>query len=311
MNRTAETLGPLSFGEIFDRALTLYIRNFVQFSLIFFVVAVPIAILEYFGDRTSGQNLAQILAQLSRARAGLPAPSPEPGIVWAVLLAILITPLANVAVAIGVARAYFGSDFTWIGCYAAAGARWRALLGLTAIAVVIVFSGIFAGAFGLTLLAVLSFLALRAVAAAGIALAVLSVLAAIAWLASLILLVIALGFAFYAIGIENAGVFDALGGGFGRVFNRHEIGKALLLAFALLTIEIGVVVMTGIVLALASSVVHSRMMVLAANAAISVFSSAFSAVLLAVYYFDVRVRREGLDLQASLDSLAGERRTPA
>lgn len=311
MNEHAEPLRPLSFGEIFDRAVTLYVRNFVQFSVIVLLVVVPVAMLEYFGDRTSGQNLNQILAQLSRARAGLPAPPPQPGILWALLLTLLISPLANVAIAIGVARAYFGQPFTWKQCYAAAVSRWSAIVGLTALAAVMFFVAIFAGAFGLTLLAVLAYLLFRAAAAAGIALAVLAVAASLAWFASLVLLLIAAGFAYYAIGIEGADVFDALGGGFARIFNRHEIGKALLLVFALAAIEIGAVLIFAIVVALASSLVHSRVIVLAANAAVSVFTSAFSAVLLAVYYFDVRVRREGLDLQASLDALAGERPTPA
>lgn len=311
MDQHAETLRPLSFGEIFDRAVTLYVRNFVQFSVILLLVVVPVAILEYFGDRTSGQNLHQILAQLSRARAGLPAPAPQPGIVWALLLTLLISPLANVAIAVGVARAYFSQPFTWRQCYAAAGSRWAAIAGLTAVAAVIFFISIFVGAFGLTLLAVVSYLLFKTLAAAGVVLAVLAVAASLAWFAGIVLLLITVGFAYYAIGIEGAGVFDALGSGFSRVFNRREIGKALLLALALAAIEIGAVLIFAIVVALASNVVHSRIIVLAANAAVSVFTSAFSAVLLAVYYFDVRVRREGLDLQASLDALAGERPAPA
>ncbi len=311
MDQLAGTLRPLSFGEIFDRAVTLYVRNFVQFSVILLLVVVPVAILEYFGDRTSGQNLHQILAQLSRARAGLPAPPPQFGILWALLLTLLISPLANVAIAVGVARAYFGQPFTWRQCYAAAASRWAAIVGLTAVAAVIFFISIFVGAFGLTLLAIVSYLLFKTLVAAGIALAVLAIAASLAWLAAIVLLLITVGFAYYAIGIEGAGVFDALGGAFARVFNRREIGKALLLAFALGAIEIGAVLIFAIVLALASSVVHSRIIVLAANAAVSIFTSAFSAVLLAVYYFDVRVRREGLDLQASLDALAGERPAPA
>lgn len=311
MNENAEPHRPLSFGEIFDRAVTLYVRNFAPFSIILLLVIVPVTIAEYFGDRSSGQSLSEILAQLSRARAGTPAPPPQAGIFWALLLTVLLTPLANVAVAIGVGRAYLGKRFTWRQCYSAAVARWPAIFGLTAIAVVIFFVAVFAGALGVTLLAVVSVLLLRSVAVAGVALAAVSVVSALAWFASLVLTLIALGFAYYAIGIERAGVFDALGGGFARIFNRREIGKALLLAFALAAIEIGALVIFTIVLALASGFVHSRVIVLAANAAVSVFSSAFTAILLAVYYFDVRVRREGLDLQASLDTLAGERPAPA
>jgi len=307
MNEIAEAPRPLSFGEIFDRAVTLYVRNFVPFSIMLLLVIVPVTIVEYFGDHSSGQSLSEILAQISRARAGAPAPPPQFGIFWALALTVLLTPLANVAVAIGVARASFGKRFTPMQCYGAAVARWPAIFGLTVLAAVIFFSAVFAGTLGVTLLAVLSFLLLRTVVAAGIALAVLSVVAALVWLASLVLMVVALGFAYYAIGIEGDGIVGALGGGFGRVFNRREIGKALLLCFALAAIEVGALVIFTLLLALASGFVHSRAILLAANAAVSVFSSAFTAVLLAVYYFDVRTRREGLDLQASLDRLARER----
>ena len=311
MNEIAEPLRPLSFGELFDRAVTLYVRNFVPFSIILLLVVIPVTIAEYFGDRSSGQNLTEVLAQISRARAGTPTPPPQVGILWALLLTVLLSPLANVAVAIGVARAYFGQRFTPMQCYRGAVARWPAIFGLTAIAGVIFFAAIFAGTLGVTLLAVAAFFLLRSAVVAGVAVAALAVASALAWFASLVLMLIALGFAYYAIGVEGVGVFDALGGGFARVFNRREIGKALLLAFAMAAIEIGALVIFTIVLALASGFVHSRVIVLAANAAVSVFSSAFTAVLLAIYYFDVRIRREGLDLQASLDALVSDRPVPA
>ena len=46
-------LRPLGFGEIFDRAITLYIRNFVPFALIVGVMIVPLAVLQYFVDASS------------------------------------------------------------------------------------------------------------------------------------------------------------------------------------------------------------------------------------------------------------------
>ena len=40
---SAMELRPLGFGEIFDRAVTLYIRNFVAFAGIVLVMIVPFA----------------------------------------------------------------------------------------------------------------------------------------------------------------------------------------------------------------------------------------------------------------------------
>ena len=50
-------LRPLGFGEIFDRAITLYIRNFVPFAAIVMVLVVPLAILQYFLDLSSQPQL--------------------------------------------------------------------------------------------------------------------------------------------------------------------------------------------------------------------------------------------------------------
>jgi hypothetical protein len=44
---SAVELRPLSIGEIFDRAVTLYVRNFVLFSLMMLTFIIPSAIGQY------------------------------------------------------------------------------------------------------------------------------------------------------------------------------------------------------------------------------------------------------------------------
>jgi NhaP-type Na+/H+ or K+/H+ antiporter len=48
---------------------------------------------------------------------------------------------------------------------------------------------------------------------------------------------------------------------------------------------------------------HLHLVNVAVSALLSLVSTALLGVLLAVYYFDVRVRREGLDMQAELEGL--------
>ena len=54
-------LRPLGFGEIFDRAITLYIRNFLPFAGIVAVVVLPIAVLQYFIDTSSMTQFDQAM----------------------------------------------------------------------------------------------------------------------------------------------------------------------------------------------------------------------------------------------------------
>jgi hypothetical protein len=48
---------------------------------------------------------------------------------------------------------------------------------------------------------------------------------------------------------------------------------------------------------------HLHVLNVAITAVISLVTYSFLGILLAVYYFDVRVRREGLDMQAQMERL--------
>ena len=125
----------------------------------------------------------------------------------------------------------------------------------------------------------------------------------IAWLLALALCVFAMGFAFISIVVEDAAVFPAISSGFARIFNRGELGRAVLVFLALIAISIGLYIVLGIAAALAQGLTHSLVLYGIVTAPISILSSTFTALLFAVYYFDVRVRREGLDMQTQLDRL--------
>ncbi|HEY9180348.1 MAG TPA: hypothetical protein VIO32_06480, partial [Candidatus Baltobacteraceae bacterium] len=56
----AALLRPLTMGEIFDRAITLYVRNFVPFSLIVLVVVVPSAVMQYFAGLHASATFTQL-----------------------------------------------------------------------------------------------------------------------------------------------------------------------------------------------------------------------------------------------------------
>ena len=107
-------LRPLGFGEIFDRAVTLYIRNLVPFATIVVVFVLPISILQYLldlGSQPEFSAIVQILRHPARAQTQhIPTIFESPGLI-AIFIAILfltylLWPFALNAVAVGVAALY-------------------------------------------------------------------------------------------------------------------------------------------------------------------------------------------------------------
>ncbi len=217
--------------------------------------------------------------------------------------AITVWPFAQNAVAVGVARLYGHRPVEFRACYATVLRRWLQLVGLLflqiqvfiawyivvvvfagAIAVVFVLIGHFLGAFAgwFALIAVLLILGLT--------------------IPSLAPLLVALTFAMYSVIIEEKGVLAALALGFERVFNRREFWRAVLFAIAVGAVIVGASSMFG-VLSLVAAFAHLPGLQSAIEAIPRLVISPFGVVLLAIYYFDVRIRREGLDLEAALERL--------
>ena len=115
-------------------------------------------------------------------------------------------------------------------------------------------------------------------------------------------LFVALTFAMNAIVIEERPVFESIGLGFSRIFNREEFWRSVLFALAAGAVLLGAGMVAGIF-----STIFLLLHWLPASAIVdTLFRAAitpFSIVLLAIYYFDVRIRREGFDLEAGLERL--------
>jgi hypothetical protein len=301
-------LRPLSIGEIFDRTVTLYVRYFGLFTLIMMVVILPLTVASYFSTYGSGEY-QQVLQQATHPSS---TPSPivfarlmqfESILMLVLLLQLLLLPFANTATASGVADLYRSQRPTWRQSYAAALRRWPAILGAELMTILIIGAAVVTGAFAFGAIFAAGLFVVRGSTAAIIVFGVLIAVFMIAWLLSLALCVFAMGFAFISIVVEKAAVFPAITSGFARIFNRRELGRAVLVFLALTAISIGLYIVLGIVAVLAQAMTHSLVLYGILTAPISLVSSTFTALLFAVYYFDVRVRREGLDIQTQLDRL--------
>jgi hypothetical protein len=305
-------LRPLGFGEIFDRAITLYIRNFVPFALIVGVIILPLAVLQYFLDVSSVPQFDAMIKILTHPGKTPPPPvmpaflhDPATLTLFIALIAVvyLLWPFALNACAVGIARLYRGRPVDFAACYRASLQRWPAVIGLLFIEL-----GLFLVWYvSFIFLSVLSIFVVIAFARVSPALSVLIgfvlLLVILASLLSIAPLFVAFTFSMYSIVIEDQRVFAAVGVGFLRVFNRQEIWRALLFSIAAGAIMMG-----------ASMIISALVMVAMALhwVAFEVFLTSlfraavapFSVVLLAVYYFDVRIRREGYEIEAGLDRLA-------
>ncbi|MGA7248098.1 MAG: hypothetical protein WBW89_10090, partial [Candidatus Cybelea sp.] len=232
-------LRPLGFGEIFDRAITLYIRNFLPFAAIVAVLIVPLAILQYVLDLSSQPEFDAMLRILMHPKLAPNTPipsiftSPLTIVVFALLMfaTYAVWPFALNAVAVGVARLYRGRPVEFRACYEIVLRRWlqiAAMIGIDLLillcwyVVVFMLVVIFAG--------VLSFFALGAGAVfVGVLIGLIGFLVLLPSLAPIL---VVLTFAMYSTVIERRPVIESVGLGFERVFNRAEFWRAVLFSLA-------------------------------------------------------------------------------
>ncbi len=300
-------LRPLGIGEIFDRAVTLYVRNFPLFVIISAFLVVPVTIVDYFVTVQNSGALTQILAQVQHPQR-TPAATGPFGLWFLVLIliSIFVTPFMYVAMASALGRIYDGQSAGWREAYAVAFRHTVSIL-VTAVFQLVIFAvAAFAGAIAIGLAFVAAFLLVRVSVPLGVIMIVLAAALGIAYILFLLLCYVSIALAFDAIGIEQAPFGQAISSGFARVFNRREIGKATLVCLAFLAVQIGLLIVVAVLNSLIEAFLHQPVLETILQGVISLATTGFIGVLIAVYYFDVRIRREGLDMQAAIDQLQAQ-----
>jgi hypothetical protein len=297
-------LRPMNVGEILDRAVTLYVRNFVPLTIVALIVVVPMAIAQYAG--TAGDTTYQQLLQQIQ-HPGTTPKSQTPQLPWQfvafVILALTLTPFGTVAMAAATARVYRGEPADFRDAYRIALRHWLSILLMVVLQIAIIFVVAFAGGMGIGIASVLSVVLLRTVAPLGVIAAIFTFVLVLAWFWIFLICYLACAFAFNAIGIEDVSFGRAVAFGFGRIFNRFEIGRATLIVLALVAAYIGMLIVGMMLAATLLSLAHVPALYAIAEGLVSLLATAFFGILIAVYYFDVRVRREGLDLEAAIERL--------
>jgi hypothetical protein len=302
------TLRPLGVGEVLDRAVNLCVKNFVPLTLIFLVYGVPLAIVQFYASKDSAALLQAIVAALQSGKGAassdltkqLNAP-PGASSIFAVLLiflALFIGPLPAAAMIAAAAAFYLGRSMTFGEAYRVALSRWGHLVVLN------IMYGLAGGFLYLVVvviallltLAVVFLYAISHVAAIviGIIVGALSFLFVIAFF-----LVGALAFqvSYFGCVVEGQNLSVAFTRGIRRVFFGVGLQRALLVGLAYVAILLGIEFVGSVGAVVLIGFVHSNVAGVAYETVVRVITAAFTTAFIAIFYFDLRVREEGFDLQ--------------
>lgn len=304
-------LRPLGIGEIFDRAITLYARNFLLFTILMLVAVLPFGVFEYYADKGNVQTYTQILQAAQHpdqhkkppAEAAQLAPEDAAALLGALMIAMLLAPAAIAAAAFAVWKISIGEQPTWQRSYGEAFGKFGELFGVSFCSGLVAFAAAFAGVLAIMLPVFLGAVTYTAAPAAGVVLFVIGGLFGAAWFVGVMMLWLAIAFAFCGVGVENFALGAAIGRAFGRIFNRREIGKAALMSLAIFAVSIGLSFVAMAVELILVWLVHSSVLDALLQTVIALIQYSFLAVLVSVYYVDARVRQEGLDVHEALDNL--------
>jgi hypothetical protein len=247
------------------------------------------------GKRGDPQVLAHQLAAAS-------PPSGWVAVFW--LFAFLISPLAVAALVEMTSALYFGRPTSFAQAYRAAFARYLPLLGVNLIFivsgvflyVVFVFITILLG-LGVAFLYVFSH-------PLGFAIGIpLGLALTVGALGFAVVVALALQVAYFTCVIERASSAGAFSTAISRVFGKIGLPRALSFGAAYLAIAIVLYfVALGGDLGF-TSLLHSDIAAAAYVEVVGIVSSIFATAFVCVFYYDLRVREEGYDLQLAAENV--------
>jgi hypothetical protein len=305
-------LRPLGLGEILDRAVTLCVRHFALFSLIFVVYAIPIAVLQYFGTADQAKMFGA-LTDVFRAQAAGKSVDPnalskvfaQPSVlnVWTGLwffALLFVAPLPTVALIDAAATIYLGGSITFERAYRTALARWLPMIGINilyfacAIGLYIVLL-IVVLVVGLGLMAIYKVLGGLAIAI----LVLLGILFVLALFAFGLVASLAVQISYFSCVVERMPFITAFSRGISRVLARPALRRSLLAGLAFYAILLGIFIVSLAGQSLLFGLLKSNVAGTVYETIVQVATAAFTTAFLAIFYFDLRVRSEGLDLQVA------------
>jgi hypothetical protein len=307
-------LRPLGAGEILDRAVTLYVRRFVVIVSVLAVVIVPLLLIEtlvapgqtrIFADLAGMVQAGGDPGKVREATAAMMRDSRWTGPLMAFNLGAIVVRVLMWNALLAVVASAYRDLRTGLGeAYGRAVRRWLAQL---AVGLVYVAFGAIAAvplllAYLAVIVAVVGVALARSVALTvgvgtilGLALLVVAV-AVMAWL------LMAYELAAVAVITETGNPVTAVETALRRAFGRATRWRTVLAGLALLAVIYGGAIPVAAVAAVAGTLAHQPVLTMAITAVGNIVLEGLTAAFVVVFAFDVRVRREGVDLEAALDA---------
>jgi hypothetical protein len=301
-----QALRPLSIGEVLDRGFSICFKNIVPFSAIVLVVVGPQLLCYYLGFKNVLDLIGDQFALMQGAGALPPDPAKMldayaqggPWLALTGLIGLVFVPLSNAAIVSGVSRAYLGLPVRFKECYGDAVPRWLALVlllllwfaaGVVAFIAFVLFFAILGAAIGAMSTLLHTFGAILGIA--------IGIAVFIGLILSMVMIYLAAAFSFTGAVLEGLGPADAFSSGFRRVFGEGQFRRSLGIGAALFGVLIGFGMVGAVIGMVAIGITHSFAIEFAVSAVVNAFTYPFAFAVVAVSYYDVRIRREGFDLQ--------------
>lgn len=313
----------LSLGELLDESFRLYRSNFLTFAAIAALVLVPYTLIGFVAQYPFQDRLAEIQNQAGSGANPFGAQTPfefmgEMAFWYIILVAVsllysvIFQPLLEGALAHGISQRYLGRE-TGVGdSFGAAVRRSPSLISARLIPVLIgvLLGGVIIGGSVLIIFLLVgqsfseqldsnSIAAIAGLGLLGFGLLLVVMVAALALLVRIL-------FTSQAVIVENAGAWASLvrswrltEGSFWRIVGYMLI--VLLLIYVLIALPTFVVSFIASIVGLDLRV--QFIINTCANAVLSVIATPFSMITYTLLYFDLRVRKEGFDLEYQARSL--------
>lgn len=307
-------LRPLSLGEILDVAISIYRKNWILLISIAAVIAIPLLLLQVVGSLSALPMDPLLLGRQATTNA---MSSPAYLLFLGVFMLIaLVQGIANVfvlgAVTVAVSERYLGRPVTVKQAYGASFRHWLSLL-VASILIGLVFLLVFAVYFGLIFVGTVPMALLSGLLPSGSSglVGLLMIIPLCILPIPLVLLSIFLltrwAFSTQAIVLEGANGPHGMGrswhlvhGSFWRVLFTLFV---LWLLVYILTVVPSFVIQFAVTLVAQGSPVLSTAASGIASAIVSVLISPIQYAVMTILYYDLRIRKEGFDLETSLRQL--------
>ncbi len=314
-------LHPLGVGELLDAAIYVYRKSFVTLVGIGAVVAVPLLLLQSAAAFINAPVDPFFVGQLARTPSSLSPSTLSFAYMGATAITALLGAIAGVfeiaALSFVVSERRMGRRVTIGDAYRQAFHHWTALLGSAILVQLLSFAafGLIFAPFVLTVIAPMLAPRNTALVLGASLLSCVSMAFLIPALIAVVYFTVRWSFTTPAIVLENLGALRGMGRSWRLVKGSFWRILAVLMVVGVLVNLLTYIVLLGVQFGawsfLRGSLVLSTIVGSAGGAVIAAMIQPIEYAVITLLYYDMRIRREGYDLQLALDELKQSAPRPA